>query len=226
MKTKRSYKLAASLICGNMLNIREELNELRLGDIDYIHFDVMDGIFVPRYGLLPEMLSEVRKNTNLPIDVHLMVANPEPYIQDFANAGATVIVVHYESTPHVHRLVKLIQKAGVKAGVALNPGTPINVLEYLLDDIDLVVVMAINPGIVGHKLIPQILPKIKELKKMLKKHTNILIEVDGGVTPETAPHMLRHGADMLVCGTGTIYKPPTLLSQKIRELRGLLDERK
>lgn len=221
---KKNYLLSASLVCGNMLRFGEEIKELTMGKIDYLHFDVMDGVFVPRYGMFPEMLSQLRKLTNVPVDVHLMVANAEPYLKTFADSGASILVIHAESTAHLHRQIKLVKNLGLKAGVALNPATSFNVLDYILDDLDLVMLMAINPGIVGHKLIPSALEKIKELRKKLKNYPNIIIEIDGGVTPETAPIMIKAGADMLVCGTGTIYKPPIALDKKIKEVRKIIDK--
>jgi ribulose-phosphate 3-epimerase len=218
MTKQNKFKLAASLICGNMLNLQGDIDELNKAKVDSIHFDVMDGLFVPRYGLHPEVLSSVRTQTNIPIDVHLMVENPEPYFNDFLKAGATTLTFHYEATAHAHRLTKIIKNAGVKAGVALNPATPLHALDYLLEDVDLILIMAINPGIVGHKLIPEMIQKIKDLKNKIGNR-KIEIEIDGGVTPESSPKMIEAGATMLVCGTGTIYQPPALLSDKISDLK-------
>lgn len=216
------YKLSASLVCANMLSIEKDLNELIKGKIDYIHFDVMDGVFVPRYGLHPEILQAIRKLTDIPVDVHMMVTDPEPYIQIFADAGAQIYSVHAEGNNHLHRTVRLIKQAGMKAGVVLNPATPLNVLDYILDDIDLVMLMAINPGIVGHKLIPRVMEKISELKQKLTNYPNIEMEIDGGVSFDSAKEMVERGATMLVCGTSTIFKPPTPIDQKIADLRKLL----
>lgn len=213
-----SYKLTASLVCANMLALKEEVALMEIGGIDYIHFDVMDGLFVPRYGLHPEMLKAVKSMTKLPVDVHLMVQNPEPYIDDFAKAGAEFFAPHIEPLYHVHRIIKKARDAGMRPGVALNPGTPLNVLDSIIDDIDLVILMAINPGIVGHKLIPGMINKIAALKKYIGGR-DILIQIDGGVTFETAPIMLNAGADMLVCGSSTIFKPDTTVANKTKELR-------
>lgn len=215
----KKYTLSASLVCANMINLSEDIKSLETGKIDYIHFDVMDGDFVPRFGLHPEMLSAVTKMTKVPVDVHLMVSNPIPYIKNFAEAGARIISVHAESTPHLDRAIRVIKESGVKAGVALNPSTPLSVLDYVLDDIELVVLMAINPGILGHKLIPQMMDKISDLKKKIKNHKNILIQIDGGVTFDSASKMLKNGADMLVCGSSTIFKPNEKIEDKIVELR-------
>lgn len=205
-----SYTLSASLVCGDPLSLGADIRALVDGGIDAIHFDVMDGHFVPRLGLYPELLESVKEISSLPVDVHLMITHPEQFAVQFAHAGADVVVVHAEATPHVHRVVHMIRDAGARAGVALNPGTPLSVLDYVLGDIDLVLLMAINPGIVGHKLIPSMLEKIAETKEKLVDHPNVVIEVDGGVTPESAATMIQTGADMLVCGTSSVFRGPDL----------------
>lgn len=216
-------QLAASIICGNPLSLEADLMVLEKGGIDYIHFDVMDGVFVPRFGLFPEYLKAIRSRTDLPIEVHMMVQDPEPYIQDFVNAGATMLTPHIEPLFHAHRTVMKIKNAGVKAGLALNPGTSLSSLDYVLEDLDLVMLMAINPGIVGHKLIPGTMGKIEDLRKKIDKTgKDIIIEIDGGVTPESGMGMVKAGANMLVCGTGTIFQPPAKLDDKIREFRATL----
>ena len=220
MKTNtKPYKLAASLICADILDLKSEIRSLEKGGVDYLHFDVMDGSFVPRLGLHPEIISAIKSISKLPIDVHLMIDNPDFFIPELIKAGADIIVVHAESTKHLHRSIKLIRDGGAKAGVALNPGTSLSVLDYLLDDINLVMLMAINPCIVGHKLIPRALDKISELKEKLEKYPNMIIEIDGGVTPESAPNMINRGANLLVCGTSIIFKPNVDLSKKVKEVR-------
>ena len=215
--------LAASIICGNPLNLQKDIAALKKGNIDYIHFDVMDGVFVPRYGLFPEYLKAIRSKTNIPIEVHMMVQNPEPYIQDFVDAGATIVTPHIEPLMHAHRTIMRIQNAGVKAGLALNPGTSLSSLDYVLEDLDLVMLMAINPGIVGHKLIPRTFEKIADLRQRIDATgKDIFLEIDGGVTPESGMKMVKAGANMLVCGTGTIFQPPASLDKKIRAFRKTL----
>ena len=214
--------IAASLICSNPLDLNCDINELIIGKSDYIHFDVMDGLFVPRYGLYPEILTYLKRITDIPVDVHMMVSNPEDYIEDFKNAGATYYNFHVEATNHAHRIVKKIEKAGMLPGVALNPATSLSTLDYLIEDIKMVVLMAINPGIVGHKLIPNMLEKISDLRKLaeLKGNKELLIQIDGGVTFETGESMIKAGADILVCGTGTIFRPQEdTISNKINEFR-------
>ena len=196
---------------------------LEKGGIDSIHFDVMDGVFVPRYGLFPEYLKAIRSKTDLPIEVHMMVQDPEPYINDFVDAGATVLTPHIEPMQHVHRTVKRIKDAGVQAGLALNYGTSLSMLDYILEELDIVMLMAINPGIVGHKLIPGTMRRIADLRKRINElGKDILIEIDGGVTPESGVQMKRAGANILVCGTGTIFQPPASLEDKIVEFRSTL----
>lgn len=225
MNTNTRYKLAASLVCSNMLDLESEIRSLEEGGIDYIHFDVMDGNFVPRLGLHPEMLKSIKSITKIPVDVHLMIDNPDFFIPDFVKAGGDIIVVHAETTKHLHHTIKMIRDMGARAGVALNPGTSLHALDYILDDIDLIMLMAINPGIVGHKLIPRALDKISELKEKLANYPNIIIEVDGGVNPESAPEMIKRGANLLVCGTSMIFKPDIEVGKKLKEVRKALDQK-
>jgi ribulose-phosphate 3-epimerase len=214
--------IAASLICSNPLDLNADINELITGKSDYIHFDVMDGQFVPRYGLYPEILISLKKKCDIPVDVHMMVENPEDFIEDFKNAGAEYYNFHIESTYHAHRIIKKIEKFGMKPGVALNPATSITTLDYIITDIKMVVLMAINPGIVGHKLIPNMIEKIRDLRKFANENGNkeLLIQIDGGVTFESGKSMIDAGADILVCGTGTIYRPhEDTISNKIKKFR-------
>lgn len=223
MKIKKTL-ISASIICANSVDIKSDIKQLEKGGVDCIHFDVMDGNFVPRLGLFPEMLTAIKKVTKIPVDVHLMIDNPDNFIPAFINAGADMISVHSEGNNHLDRSIRLIKSMGAKAGVVLNPATSLSVLDYVLDDIDLVLLMAINPGIVDHKLIPNTIQKIADLKKKLRTHPNILIEIDGGVTFESALSMVKAGADMLVCGSSTIFKPDQSISLKIREFRKILEK--
>jgi ribulose-phosphate 3-epimerase len=220
---KKPYRLSASLICGSPASLREDIKALEHGGIDALHFDVMDGAFVPRFGLHPELLKAVKKISKLPVDVHLMIEHPERYVNAFIDAGADIIVVHAESTPHLHRAIQAIRSLGCRAGVALNPATPLSVLDYVLGDIELVMLMAINPGIVGHKLIPSMMQKIADVRARLVSHPNILIEIDGGVSPESAPSMVRAGADLLVCGTSAIFQREKDLAKSVRKFRKHMD---
>lgn len=169
---------------------------------DWLHFDVMDGVFVPNISFGLPVLAAVRPHFSKPIDVHLMIANPDPYIEAFAKAGADHISVHYETCPHLHRTIEQIKATGCKAGVAINPHTPVSVLEDMLGDLDLVLVMSVNPGFGGQKFIPQSVNKLKKLKKLLADngHKNVLIEIDGGVNGDNATEIAKAGADVLVAG--------------------------
>jgi ribulose-phosphate 3-epimerase len=219
----KRYFLTASLICADPINLERDIKELESSGIDYLHFDVMDGLFVPRYGLYPELLKKIKTITKLPIDVHMMVANPEPYLESFAEAGADIISVHVEGNNHLHRTLSLIKKLNVRAGVVINPATPLSCLDYIIDEISLVMLMAINPGIVGHGLIPSSLEKLKDLKEKLRNRPDMLIEVDGGVTFDSSVDLLKNGANMLVCGSSTIFKDEYKISYKVRELKNLID---
>jgi ribulose-phosphate 3-epimerase len=219
---KKKFYLAASLVCADPLNLENDVKQLISGNADLIHFDVMDGSFVPRYGLYPEILTGLKKITTIPIDVHMMVDNPEDYIETFRLAGADYYNVHVEACRHLHRIVKKIRDCGMKPGVALNPATPISSMEWVIKDIDMVVLMAINPGIVGHKLIPSMLDKIKLVREYANQAGNedLIIEIDGGVTFDSAKFMIEAGADALVCGTGTIFRPQEdSIHNKLNSLR-------
>jgi len=221
---KRKYQLSASLICANHLEFKKELKKLEKGGIDYVHFDAMDGNFVPRYGLYPELLRAIKDNSKLLVDVHMMTEEPARYVEEFANAGADIFAVHAEACKHLHHTLKLIKDLGVKSGVVLNYATPLTALDYILDYVDMVELMAINPGIVGHKIIPEIYKKISDLRKKLDETgRNIIIEIDGGVNPDTAADMIRAGADILVCGTSSIFKPDKPVDEKIKEFRKIID---
>ena len=219
--------LAASLICADPLNLERDIGEIILGEIDWIHFDVMDGSFVPRYGLYPEILQRLRQKTNLPVDVHMMVSNPDQYVEQFARAGANYYCFHIESVTHPHRVIKEIVANGMLPAIALNPGTSLSLLDWIINDIAMVCLMAINPGIVGHKIIPNIYKKITALREYAIQHgnPNLLIEIDGGVTLDTSVKLVSCGADVLVCGNGTIFRPhEDSISNKIRLVRSKLYE--
>ena len=194
------------MICGDPLNLNQAIHDIISADVDMIHFDVMDGVCVPRFGLYPEILVAIRKITDLPVDVHMMVVNPEPYIEIYAKAGADIFYVHVENNPNLHRTLKMIRDFGMKPGVVLNMATPIYMLEYILPDIDYIMLMAINPGIVGHGIIDTIYTKIKDVKKLIGEYA-IKIVIDGGVTPDSSTKLIRSGADILVCGNSTIFRP-------------------
>jgi ribulose-phosphate 3-epimerase len=213
-------KISASIICGDPINLKSDLRALKTAKVDFIHFDIMDGIFVPRFGLYPEYLASIKRNSSIPLDVHLMVTNPEPYIPLLAELGADFISVHVENNLHLHRTLRLIKSFKIKSVLVLNLATPLNVLDYLLTDLDLITIMGINPGIIGHKLIPSTLKKVSDLKILLNlAKVNIPIEIDGGVTFDTTPSLLKAGADILVCGSSTIFNQNKSLSFMIKKFK-------
>ena len=203
---KKKFAITASLICADPLNLEKAITEIMAADLDAIHFDVMDGLCVPRFGLYPEILTRLRTLSDIPVDVHMMVENPELYIKTYAEAGSDIYYVHVENNANLHRTVNLIKNAGMKPGVVLNMATPLNVLDYILQDIDYILLMAINPGIVGHGIIETIYDKITALKKLLAG-TAIKIVIDGGVSQKSSARMIAAGADILVCGSSTIFRP-------------------
>jgi ribulose-phosphate 3-epimerase len=208
------------MICGNPLQVEQELGLLEEGEIDLLHFDVMDGNFVPRLGLAPELVKAVRQKTELPIDVHLMVSDPERYIPVFAEAGADIIFVHFEASVHLPRLLKLIRRHGVRAGLALNPATSPDLIKYALDDIEIILLMTVNPGSVGEQLIPSAVSKIVDVHRTLgEQAAHIHILIDGNVKLDNAPEMIRSGATILVCGTSSIFNQGLSLRDSVRAFR-------
>ncbi|UNB45381.1 ribulose-phosphate 3-epimerase [Staphylococcus coagulans] len=195
-------KIFPSLLSADFLNLKQEMIELERAGVDALHFDVMDGQFVPNISIGFPILEAVRSATSLPIDVHLMINNPEQYIDTFIDKGANKLSVHYEATPHIHRIVQRIKNRGVEAGVVINPGTPISALDTLLDEVDYVLIMSVNPGFGGQKFIPSSLRKIAQLKELRnQRELDFKIEVDGGVNAETATQVIEAGADWLVAGS-------------------------
>jgi ribulose-phosphate 3-epimerase len=195
-------KIAPSILSADFANLGRDVLAVEKGGADYIHVDVMDGAFVPNISFGSLIVSAIRPVTKLPLDVHLMIQNPEQYIQEFAKAGADIIMVHVEATPHIHRAVQLIKETGVKAGVVLNPGTPIEAIEYVLKEVDQVLIMSVNPGFGGQKFIPESLVKIARLSA-LREELGLAfeIEVDGGIGEETARLCAEAGADVFVAGS-------------------------
>ncbi|NSL51226.1 ribulose-phosphate 3-epimerase [Calidifontibacillus erzurumensis] len=195
-------KIAPSILSADFANLGNEIKDVEKGGADYIHVDVMDGHFVPNITIGPLIVEAIRPVTKLPLDVHLMIENPDLYIPQFARAGADIITVHVEACKHLHRTIHLIKDQGVKAGVVLNPATPVNMIEHILEDIDMVLFMTVNPGFGGQKFIPQVLPKIKTAANWIQERDlNVEIEVDGGVNPETAKLCVEAGATVLVAGS-------------------------
>jgi ribulose-phosphate 3-epimerase len=195
-------KIAPSILSADFARLGDEVRAVAAGGADYIHIDVMDGHFVPNITIGPLVVEAVKKVTQLPLDVHLMIANPDLYIADFARAGADIIVVHAEATHHLHRTVQLIKSLGKRAGVSLNPATPLNCLDYVLEDLDLVLLMTVNPGFGGQSFIEACLPKIHALRGMLdKRGLDTELEVDGGVKTDNIDRISHAGANVFVAGS-------------------------
>jgi ribulose-phosphate 3-epimerase len=200
-------KIAPSILSANFAKLGMEIKDVENGGADYIHVDVMDGHFVPNITIGPLIVEAIRPVTKLPLDVHLMIEKPDNYINEFVRAGADIITVHVEACRHLHRTIQLIKSHGIKAGVVLNPHTPIESIQHVLEDIDMVLLMTVNPGFGGQAFIPQVLPKIRQLSAMIKeKQLPIEIEVDGGINEETAKLCVEAGATVLVAGSAIYNK--------------------
>ncbi|MEZ0344724.1 MAG: ribulose-phosphate 3-epimerase [Caldimicrobium sp.] len=199
--------IAPSLLSADYSRLKEEVRAVEEAGADLLHLDVMDGLFVPNLTFGPLVISAIRPHTKLPLDVHLMIIQPERYIKEFAEAGADLICVHAEASLHLHRTITQIKEQGKLVGVSLNPHTPPEFLDYVLELLDFVLIMTVNPGFGGQKFIPQCLPKIEKLKNtIVKRGLKTLIEVDGGINEETAPLVLSAGADILVAGSAIFGK--------------------
>ena len=215
-------RIAPSVLAANLVRLAEEVGRVEAGGADWIHFDVMDGRFVPNISFGIPVLQSLRGITSLPLDVHLMIVEPERYIDAFAEAGADSITVHAEACPHLEGVLAHIQNKGCRAGVALNPSTPIGVLEYVRHRLDLVLVMTVNPGYGGQTMIPEVLPKIRALREWLgEDRKSVDIVVDGGVNRATAAAIIEAGADVLVVGSGIFSQPSENYFQEIQDIRSL-----
>ncbi len=215
----RKIKIAPSILSADFARLGEEIKAVEAAGADVIHVDVMDGHFVPNITIGPLIVEAARRSTKLPLDVHLMIENPERYVADFAKAGADYLVVHAETGYHLHRLVQSIKELKVKAGVSLNPATPLSALDHILPDLDLVLIMSVNPGFGGQSYIPSATPKIKALRKRIDElGLKVEIEVDGGVKPGNAAEIIAAGADILVAGSA-VYGTKDYAAA-IRAIRG------
>lgn len=202
LKLNNKILIAPSLLSADFSKLAEEIKAVEKAGADILHLDIMDGLFVPNITFGPLVISSIRPHSNLIFDAHLMISAPERYIKDFADAGVDWISVHAEATNHLHRAIWKIKELDKKAGVALNPHTPLNVIKYLLEDLDFVLIMTVNPGFGGQKFIKNCLPKIIELRKLIEERKlDVLIQVDGGINPETAPEVIKAGARILVAGS-------------------------
>ncbi len=216
-------KIAPSILSADFSRLGDEIRAVEAAGADYIHIDVMDGHFVPNITIGPLVVDAARHVTSLPLDVHLMIENPDSYIPDFAASGADIIVVHAEAVRHLHRTVQLIKSLGKRAGVALNPATPLNSLEYVLDDLDLVLLMTVNPGFGGQGFIDACLPKIQALRAMLdRRGCEAELEVDGGVKTANIARIAHAGADVFVAGSAVFGS--TDYAATITELKRLAHE--
>lgn len=217
-------RIAPSILSADFSRLGDEIRAIDAAGADYIHFDSMDGHFVPNISIGPLVLKAIRPHTKKPIDCHLMISPADPYLKDFADAGADIITVHPEAGPHVHRSIQTIKALGKKAGVVVNPSTPLSVISHVMDMVDLVLIMTVNPGFGGQSFIP-LLDKISEARRMIDAAVGtsgrmIDLEVDGGITVETAPKAIAAGANVLVAGTAVFKGGPSQYASAISALRG------
>ncbi len=201
-------KISPSILSADFLRLGEEVQALEKAGADYIHVDIMDGHFVPNLTIGPPVLKALRRITSLPLDVHLMIENPDQYLAAFAEAGAAILTVHVEAVVHLHRTLSEIRALGAKAGVSLNPATPVCLIEPALEYADLVLVMTVNPGFGGQEFIPEVLPKIGQIRRLIDKNRQpVELEVDGGIKTENIGSIAAAGADVFVSGSGIFKKP-------------------
>ena len=199
-------KIAPSILSSDFTRLEKEVKDVEQAGADYIHIDVMDGHFVPNITIGPMIVEAVLRVTKLPLDTHLMISNPDQFIDDFVRAGADIITVHVEAVDHLHRSIQLIRSAGAKPSVSLNPATPLQMIEYILDNLEMVLLMTVNPGFGGQEFIPEVIPKIERLREMIdKRGLDIEIEVDGGINADTINLVSEAGADVFVAGSAIFY---------------------
>jgi len=214
-------RIAPSILSADFASLGEEVRAITEAGADYVHIDVMDGHFVPNLTIGAGVVKALRPHTDLPFDVHLMISPVDGFLEGFAEAGADVLTVHPEAGPHLHRTLQNIKSLGKKAGVALNPASPISLIEHVIDEVDLILVMTVNPGFGGQKFIESQLPKIEALRKMIDATgRDIDLEVDGGVDATTAPRVIAAGANVLVAGTATFKGGPDKYAANIAAVRG------
>ena len=216
--------LSPSILSSDFTDLKATIRILELGNADWIHLDIMDGNFVPNLTFGPTIVEAINRLTDLPLDTHLMIFNPDNYIEKFAEAGSDVLTVHQEASIHLHRTIMKIKSLGVKAGVSINPATPVSAIENVLDEVDLVLVMSVNPGFGGQSFIKNSLKKISSLREIKEKNNyNFLIEVDGGIDIDNVQSVLDAGADVIVAGA-SIFKDPDPV-QKTIKLKNLITEK-
>lgn len=218
-------KIAPSILSADFTRLGDEIKAVEKAGADYIHIDVMDGHFVPNITIGPMIVEAAKRATSLPLDVHLMISNPDQYVMEFRKAGADIITVHVEAVNHLHRSIQLIRSTGAKAGVSLNPATHLETLEYVLADLDMVLLMTVNPGFGGQEFIGAVLPKIKRLKEIIKaRGASVEIEVDGGINADTIGLASSAGADIFVAGSA-VFKSRDY-SETIQIMRGRIEGNK
>ena len=212
--------IAPSVLSCDFANVQRDVEMINNSTADWFHVDVMDGVFVPNISFGFPVIQAIKKHAKKPLDVHIMIVNPDQFVAEFAKAGADILTVHYEACTHLHRTVQLIKSHGMKAGVALNPHTNVNVLEDVIQDLDLVLIMSVNPGFGGQKFIENAVQKVEKLKKIIsEKGCNTLIEVDGGVNLETGAQLVKAGADALVAGSFVFNSEnPTTIIEALKQL--------
>ncbi len=210
-------KIAPSILSADFSRLKEEITSVK--SAEYLHLDIMDGRFVPNITFGPVVIKSIRQHSNQIFDTHLMIEEPERYIEEFARAGSDLITVHIEASNHVHRTIQLIKNSGCKAGVSLNPATSLNTIENIIDDLDLILIMSVNPGFGGQKLILKTIDKIKKLKLMIKESsTETLIEIDGGVNFKNVEKIAKTGVDIIVSGSTIFVGDPTENLSKFRKI--------
>lgn len=219
--TKNPFKLAPSILSADFANLESEISQLDPSLADYLHVDVMDGRFVPNITIGPVVVEAVSKITSIPLDVHLMIVEPDRYLKDFAKAGAKILTVHAEACVHLQRTLQAIRQLGVKAGVSLNPATPLSALENVLPDVDLILLMTVNPGFGGQSFIPQMMDKIKACREMIGNRP-IELEVDGGIKLDNIAEIAKAGAEVFVSGSGIFGKPP--YNNTMKEMKSCLQK--
>ena len=223
MKSSPQVKLAPSILSADFARLGEQVVEATKGGADYIHVDVMDGHFVPQITVGAPVVAAIRHWTNLPLDVHLMIETPEHQVNQFVDAGADIITVHIEACPHIHQVVQKVKESGVRVGVSLSPGTPINTLKEILSSLDLVLVMTVNPGFGGQTFIEAMLDKVAHLRAELdKRGLTAELEVDGGINTEIAPKVVRAGARVLVTGAA-VFNSGQTVAKALKRIRASLD---